>query len=94
MLTIEFRRNGLNYLYRQSFHSSKKDQTENKNVVTFIYKINTAMKKFIVALALASGIAVIAYASLSSRGNTKHATEKQEKKDMKKKECQRTCLFS
>jgi len=52
------------------------------------------MKKFIVALALASGIAVIAYASLSSRGNTKHATEKQEKKDMKKKECQRTCLFS
>jgi|SoiMetStandDraft_5_1073268.scaffolds.fasta_scaffold116074_1 hypothetical protein len=52
------------------------------------------MKKFIVALALASGVAVIAYASLSSRGNTRHATEKQEKKDMKKKECQRTCLFS
>ena len=52
------------------------------------------MKKFIVALALASGVAVIAYASLSSRGNTRHATEKQGKKDMKKKECQRTCLFS
>jgi len=52
------------------------------------------MKKLIVALALASGVAVIAYASLSSRGNTKQGIEKQDKKEMKKKECKRTCLFS
>ena len=52
------------------------------------------MKKFIVALALASGVAAIAYASLSSRDNTKQAIEKKEKKDIKKKECRRTCLFS
>ena len=71
-----------------------KIRSEHKIVVTFSYKINTAMKKFLVALALASGVAVIAYASLSSRDNTKQATEKQEKKEMKKKECRRTCLFS
>ena len=52
-----------------------------------------AMKKMIVALALASGIAVIAYASLQNRSNTKQAIEKQEKKELKK-ECKRTCLFS
>ena len=52
------------------------------------------MKKFIVALALASGVAVIAYASLSNRSNTKQAIEKQDKKEMKKKECKKRCLFS
>jgi type II secretory pathway component PulJ len=51
------------------------------------------MKKMIVALALASGVAVIAYASLQNRGNTKQAIEKQDKKEMKK-ECKKKCLFS
>ena len=50
------------------------------------------MKKMIVALALASGIAVIAYASLQNRSNTKQAIEKQEKKELKK-ECKKSCLF-
>ena len=54
------------------------------------------MKKFVVALALASGVAIIAYASLNNRSTTnqKQATEKQEKKDIKKKECRKSCLFS
>ena len=51
------------------------------------------MKKLIVALALASGIAVIAYASLQDRSRTKQAIEKQEKKEMKK-ECKKRCLFN
>ena len=51
------------------------------------------MKKFIVALALAGGVAVIAYASLQNRSNTKQAIEKQDKKEIKK-ECQKRCLFS
>lgn len=52
------------------------------------------MKKAIVALVLASGIAAIAFASLSDRASTKQAIEKkQEKKDVKKKECKKTCMF-
>lgn len=51
------------------------------------------MKKMIVALALAGGVAAIAYASLNNRSDTKQAIEKKEKKEMKK-ECRRTCLFS
>jgi type II secretory pathway component PulJ len=50
------------------------------------------MKKMIVALALASGVAVIAYASLQNRNNTKQAVEKQNKQEMKK-ECKKKCLF-
>ena len=46
------------------------------------------MKKMIVALALASGVAVIAYASLQNRNNTKQAVEKQNKQEMKK-ECKK-----
>jgi len=64
-----------------------------KIVVTFNDKKYTAMKKMIVALALASGVAVLAYASLQNRSNTKQAIEKQEKKELKK-ECKKTCLFS
>jgi hypothetical protein len=64
-----------------------------KFVVTFKSK-NTAMKKFIVALTLAGGVAAIAYASLSNRDQTKQAIEKkQEKKEIKKKECRKSCLF-
>jgi hypothetical protein len=51
------------------------------------------MKKYIVALALASGVAAFAYASLQQRDSSKQAIEKKEKKDVKK-ECKRTCLFS
>jgi len=51
------------------------------------------MKKLIVALALAGGVAVIAYASLQNRSNTKQAIEKQDKKEMKK-ECKKNCPFS
>jgi 16S rRNA C1402 N4-methylase RsmH len=51
------------------------------------------MKKFVVALALVGGVAVIAYASLSDRSYTKKTTEKQQKQEMKKKECKRSCLF-
>ena len=51
------------------------------------------MKKMIVALALASGVAVIAYASLQNRSHTKQAIEKQNKQEMKK-ECKKKCLFS
>lgn len=50
------------------------------------------MKKYIVALALAGGVAAVAYASLQQRDN-KQATEKKETKEVKK-ECKRTCLFS
>jgi hypothetical protein len=64
-----------------------------KIIVTFRYKKNTAMKKLIVALALAGGVAVIAYASLQNRSNTKQAIEKQDKKEMKK-ECKKNCPFS
>lgn len=52
------------------------------------------MKKFVVALALAGGVAVIAYASLSDRSYIKKTTtEKQQKQEIKKKECKRSCLF-
>ncbi|MEP7371950.1 MAG: hypothetical protein ABI675_01095 [Chitinophagaceae bacterium] len=51
------------------------------------------MKKMIVALALASGIAVIAYASLQNRSQTKQAIEKNNKQEMNK-ECKKKCLFS
>ena len=51
------------------------------------------MKKLIVALALAGGLAVIAYASLQNRSNTKQAIEKQDKKEMKN-ECKKNCPFS
>lgn len=52
------------------------------------------MKKAIIALVLASGVGIIAFASLSNRSDTKQAIEKkQEKKDVKKKECRKTCLF-
>ena len=50
------------------------------------------MKKMIVALALASGVAVIAYASLQNRSNNKQAIEKQSKQEMKK-ECKKRCLY-
>ena len=63
-----------------------------KIVVTFNYKKYTAMKKMIVALALVSGVAVIAYASLQNRNNTKQAVEKQNKQEMKK-ECKKRCLY-
>jgi len=48
------------------------------------------MKKMIVALALASGVAVIAYASLNDRSKTKQAVEKKELK----KECKKKCMYS
>lgn len=51
------------------------------------------MKKFIVALALAGGVAAFAYASLQNRSTDKQAIEKQQKKEMKK-ECKKRCLFS
>ena len=51
------------------------------------------MKKLIVALALAGGVAAFAYANLHNRNNEKQAIEKQEKKEMKK-ECKKRCLFS
>ncbi len=51
------------------------------------------MKKMIVALALAGGVAVIAYASLQNRDNTRQAVEKQNKQEMKK-ECKKKCLYS
>jgi hypothetical protein len=51
------------------------------------------MKKFLVAVALAGGVAMIAYASLNNRNHTKQAIEKQQKQDMKKKECRKSCLF-
>jgi hypothetical protein len=54
---------------------------------------NKQMKKLIVALALAGGFAVFAYASLHNRNSDKQAIEKQEKKEMKK-ECKKRCLFS
>jgi flagellar biosynthesis protein FlhB len=77
-------------------HSSKKIPVSQKIIVTFYHKKNTAMKKLIVALVLAGGVAVIAYASLSDRGYTKQAVDKQQKMEKKemKKECKRTCLFS
>ena len=50
------------------------------------------MKKMIVALALVSGVAVIAYASLQNRNNTKQAVEKQNKQEIKK-ECSKRCLY-
>ncbi len=54
------------------------------------------MKKFVVALALASGVAIIAYASLNNRNDTKQkqATEKKAGKKDIKKECRKSCLFS
>jgi hypothetical protein len=67
----------------------QKNEMIPKIVVTFNNKKYMAMKKMIVALALASGIAVIAYASLQNRSNTKQAIEKKEIK----KECKRSCLF-
>jgi hypothetical protein len=51
------------------------------------------MKKIIVAVVLASGIGVVAFASLGST-NKKAKTEKKMEKKEKKKECRRTCLFS
>jgi hypothetical protein len=52
------------------------------------------MKKFIVALALAGGVAAFAYASLQNRDSNKQAIEKKQEKKETKKECKRTCLFS
>jgi uncharacterized membrane protein YebE (DUF533 family) len=63
-----------------------------KIVVTFNHKKYTAMKKMIVALALVSGVAVIAYASLQNRNDTRQAVEKQSKQEMKK-ECKKRCLY-
>lgn len=57
-----------------------------------MYKNYTAMKKMIVALALAGGVAVIAYASLQNRNNTRQAVEKQSKQELKK-ECKKRCLY-
>jgi hypothetical protein len=52
------------------------------------------MKKVIIALALATGITAIAYASLrGSNSNTKQDTEKKQDVKKEKKECKRTCLF-
>ena len=52
------------------------------------------MKKAIIALVLASGIAAIAYASMSNRSNNKQAIEKKTEKKEKKHECNKSCLFS
>lgn len=51
------------------------------------------MKKFIVALALAGGVAAFAYASLQNRNSDKQGIEKQQKKEMKK-ECKKRCMYS
>lgn len=51
------------------------------------------MKKIIVALALAGGVAAFAYASLQNRNSDKQAIEKQQKKEMKK-ECKKRCMYS
>ena len=51
------------------------------------------MKKIIVALALAGGVAAFAYASLQNRNSDKQAIEKQQKKELKK-ECKKRCLYS
>jgi len=50
------------------------------------------MKKIIVALALAGGVAAFAYASLQNRNSDKQAIEKQQKKEMKK-ECKKRCMY-
>ncbi len=51
------------------------------------------MKKYIVALAMAGGVAAFAYASLHNSKSEKQAIEKQQKQDVKK-ECKKRCLFS
>ena len=51
------------------------------------------MKKFIVALALAGGVAAFAYASLHNRTSDQQAIEKQQKKEVKKEECRKRCIF-
>ncbi|MGK2860992.1 MAG: hypothetical protein ACSLE0_03615 [Chitinophagaceae bacterium] len=50
------------------------------------------MKKIIVALALAGGVAAFAYASLQNRSQEKQAIEKQQKKELKK-ECRKRTLY-
>jgi type II secretory pathway component PulJ len=52
------------------------------------------MKKFLVALVLASGVGAIAFASMSSNSSNKQAIEKKTEKQEKKKECKKKCLFS
>ncbi|MFI5131526.1 MAG: hypothetical protein ACHQFX_16100 [Chitinophagales bacterium] len=51
------------------------------------------MKKVVIALVLAGGIGVIAFASLSNRNSYKQAIEKKTE-NKEKKECKKTCLFS
>ena len=52
------------------------------------------MKKVVIALVLAGGVAAVAFASLATRHDSKQAIEKKTEKKEKKHECQRTCLFS
>lgn len=52
------------------------------------------MKKVVIALVLAGGVGAIAYASLSSRHDSKQAIEKKSEKGEKKHECKHTCPFS
>jgi hypothetical protein len=52
------------------------------------------MKKVLIALVLAGGVAAIAYASLSNRSSNKQSIEKKAEKKEKKHECMKTCMFS
>jgi hypothetical protein len=53
------------------------------------------MKKFIVALILASGVTAIAFAALDSSSTTNRKMKTEKKAETKKKkECKRTCMYS
>jgi Spy/CpxP family protein refolding chaperone len=53
------------------------------------------MKKLVVALVLAGGVAAVAFAALTSPNSTKKInTGKQIEKKERKKECRHTCPFS
>lgn len=45
-------------------------------------------------LVLLAGVAMVAYASFSTVRKKDNIEKKAEKKEMKKKACKRTCLFS
>jgi len=54
------------------------------------------MKKLIVALILAGGVTVMAFAALESSPSASKDVKSEKKKDMKKKrkECSHTCMYS
>ena len=52
------------------------------------------MKKFVVALILASGVTAIAFAAFDSSNTPKKVKTEKKSETKKKKECKRTCMYS